>query len=245
MESEVVQEPVPKRGRKRVNHKCKEQQKSFPVSKKAKKESVEHTLNSTFSVDEESDDAKKKDLPSIEKPQETIPKKLRGRKKAYLTEESSTNESENEKVPARKVKKCMSGETKEQPVTRGSEPGNTVVEKVKILDKADSIVQSPDNQSVSKQIPKRKLKKSASAGEQHINENVTEKMPARRTRSSGKDERVEHKSDQSMKNVITPNSTPTAIVAVSSLPEPQDSSPPKRKINNKQFTCIPFFYLFF
>ncbi len=106
MESEVVQEPtIPRRGRKRGNQKSKEQQKALPVSKKAKKESVEHTLKSTFSVDEDTDDAKKKDLPSVEKPKQTIPKKFRGRKKVYLTEESSTNKSENKKAPAKKMKK--------------------------------------------------------------------------------------------------------------------------------------------
>ena len=103
MEAEVLPEPVQKRGRKRGNR--HEQKKPLPASKKAKKESIEHTLNSTFSVDEDSDDANKKDLPSIIVPQETIPRKLRGRKTAYLTEESSANDSENEKPPARQMKK--------------------------------------------------------------------------------------------------------------------------------------------
>ncbi|XP_046643275.1 nucleolar and coiled-body phosphoprotein 1-like isoform X2 [Daphnia pulicaria] len=218
MESEVVQEPtIPRRGRKRGNQKSNEQQKALPVSKKAKKECVEHTLNSTFSVDEDSDDAKKKDLPSIEKPKKAIPKNLRGRKKVYLTEESSTNESENEKVPAKQVKKIKSVEAKEQSVTQESEPENEAVEgKVQILDNA--IEKSPENQSVAAKVPKRKLKKSASAGEQHVTANVAEKIPARRTRSS--DKVVEP--DQSVKAVITPKSTPT--VAVPSLPEP--ASPP-------------------
>ncbi|XP_046445259.1 nucleolar and coiled-body phosphoprotein 1-like isoform X2 [Daphnia pulex] len=218
MESEVVQEPtIPRRGRKRGNQKSKEQQKALPVSKKAKKECVEHTLNSTFSVDEDSDDAKKKDLPSIEKPKKAIPKNLRGRKKVYLTEESSTNESENEKVPAKQVKKIKSVEAKEQSVTQESEPENKAVEgKVQILDNA--IEKSPEIQSVAAKVPKRKLKKSASAGEQHVTGNVAEKIPARRTRSS--DKVVEP--DQSVKAAITPKSTPT--VAVPSLPEP--TSPP-------------------
>lgn len=224
MEAEVLPEPVQKRGRKRGNR--HEQKKPLPASKKAKKESIEHTLNSTFSVDEDSDDANKKDLPSIIVPQETIPRKLRGRKTAYLTEESSANDSENEKPPARKMKKSTNVEQKEQAVTQDSETGkSTQVEKVQVLDKADSVEKSPPKEAVPEQIPKRKLKKSTSAGEQRIsNELVAEKIPARRTRSSDKVELLKGKSDQhpSMKNSTKSNST---AVAPASLPVPQDSNP--------------------
>lgn len=222
MESEVLPEPVQKRGRKRGNP--KEQKKPLPVSKKAKKESVEHTLNSTFSVDEDSDDANKKDLPSIIVPQKTITRKLRGRKSAYLTEESSTNDSENEKVPARKMKKSKSVEQKEQSQSLETEK-STEVGKVQILDKADSVVQSPPKEAISEQIPKRKLKKSTSAGEQHIsNETVTEKISARRTRSSDKIELLKEKSDQQPLMKKMTKSTLTEIVP--SLSVAQDSNPP-------------------
>jgi cell division protein FtsN len=53
MESEVVQEPtVSKCGRKHGNQNSKEEQKALPVSKKTK-ESVDHALNSTFSIDKQ------------------------------------------------------------------------------------------------------------------------------------------------------------------------------------------------
>ncbi|KAI9552503.1 hypothetical protein GHT06_022869 [Daphnia sinensis] len=109
VDSEVLQESAPRRGRKRGKQQNEEQKKALPVTKKAKKGSVEHALNSTFSVDEEENgyqNAKNVvDSTLIKEPQETISRTLRGRKKVYLTEESSANESENEKIPTRKLKR--------------------------------------------------------------------------------------------------------------------------------------------
>lgn len=195
VDSEVLQESAPRRGRKRGKQQNEEQKKTLPVTKKAKKGSVEHALNSTFSVDEEENgyqNAKNVvDSTLIKEPQETIFRTLRGRKKVYLTEETSANESENEKVSTRKLKKSGKVDPKNQTFAN-SDGEKSMMEKIHSSANGDSVLKSPAHELEPKKISKGKLKKSASAAVRYLSEeSEAEQVPANRTRGSSKAESTE------------------------------------------------------
>lgn len=180
-------EPIQKRGRKRGNQYCDEKKTavSNKKAKKTKKETVEHTLNSTFSVDEDEDVNAKTinvDLPVVtSKPAKS--RKLRGRKNdVYLTEESSANESESQKTPASLAKK--SRRLNEKPPPNNATDKRIPVVRLKRLDTSglneDSsiVISSPEKtvvnekkkQSVENQTPKKPSKPQSP-----VNEKITRK----------------------------------------------------------------------
>ena len=177
-----MEEPGQKRGRKRG--KQQEQKKPERASKRSKKESVEHTLNSTFSVDEDERDPNETvTLPVVTSIKAKEPRKMRGRKKAYLTEESSANESENDKPPAaapeneEKIEQPTAVELEVPALEDKNDKPTANVEKVTGKKKKKLSASKVDAIP-----PARKLKKSTSAPSEQPTE--PEKIAVKRTRSS-------------------------------------------------------------
>lgn len=217
MESEVLDKPVvSKRGRKRGNQDSDEKKPSISSkkAKKAKKESIERTLNSTFSVDEDEEvNDTTITLPAVvAKPIKSTIRKLRGKKKteaAYLTEESSINESETEKTP---ISQAVNKKPAKLAMNMKPQPTNSrdcripvvmlkQLESTKQTSSDDSEPeknrakkpftqaepQSLENETTAKKIPPKKLKKSSSTASVRKTPTIEQEMkkaPLKRTRSS-------------------------------------------------------------
>lgn len=232
-----MQELAPRRGQKRRKEQSEEQKNPLCVSKKVKKVKkgcVEHALNSTFSVDKQENgnqDINVVDAALIKKPQETISRTLRGRKKIYLTEESLANESENMKVSARNLKKSRRVDPKEQSSANSEGEKGMIGKKSPATD--HFVLQPSAHELEPEQTPKRKLQKSASAVVENMcEESEVGKMPAKRTRSSDKAASVETSVEQSQsrdtpaKNETKSNDRVTTSFITSSESEPSSSTPP-------------------
>lgn len=116
-EFKALEETTVKRGRKRG--KQQEQKECLP-SKKTKKESVEHNLNSTFSVEDSEEEKNKpssaQQIVEPAKVEERKPRKQKGRKKLNVTmspepEKKDVVEPENEIIPVSQPLKPRKGKT--------------------------------------------------------------------------------------------------------------------------------------
>lgn len=86
-----------------------------------------------------------------------------------MTEETSANESENEKVSTRKLKKSGKVDPKNQTFAN-SDGEKSMMEKIHSSANGDSVLKSPAHELEPKKISKGKLKKSASAAVRYLSE---------------------------------------------------------------------------